>query len=249
MAFPAGVGLHVGGVALINVHYINGSDTALETDVRITLDTVPEAEIEQEGDILFLYNPLIGVQPGSTSTARWRCPVYSDITIANAQSHMHARGIGYEARIDAGEPFYKSTSWEGVPVQTYENLVVRAGSMLDYRCDYRNTSGVAVYQGPRTSDEMCMLIGSYYPADPRTANCLDETGQAPGGEWIGQGTATCQATLGCVQNATGLPGITDCVLASDPAVSREVSDVLRCFFVADDPGAECGAQIGACAAK
>jgi len=249
LRFPAGVGVHVGGVALINVHYVNASDEALDTDVKITFDTLPADQIEQEGDILFLYNPLISVPGNATARAHWRCPVYQDITISNVQSHMHARGVGYEARVDDGAPFYTNTLWERVPVSTID-LAVHAGDKLDYYCDYKNVEARDVYQGPRSTDEMCMLIGSYYPADARTANCRDESGTRLGGEWIGQGSATCQQTLGCVQGAGGqLHAITDCVIASKPEVSVELSATLRCFMGASDPIAECGAQIQACSAK
>jgi hypothetical protein len=249
LSFPEGVGLHVGGIALINVHYINGSDITLDTDVTIRFETVPEADVEIEGDILFLYNPFIAVPANQTARAHWRCPVYADITIANAQSHMHSRGVGYAARVDATEPFYTSSDWEGVPVQVYENFTVSAGSTLDYYCDYRNTESVPVFQGPRSTDEMCMLIGSYYPADARTANCSDPSGELPGGDWVGQGTATCAATMGCLQSAQSLETITTCVQAADAAVSHEVSELVRCFISASDPGAECGPQISACGAK
>jgi hypothetical protein len=248
LSFPEGVAIHVGGVALINVHYINSSESPLAADVEIELDTIKAEEVVAEGDILFLYNPFISVPAGSTATARWSCPVYSDITVANIQSHMHSRGIGYSARVGTEAPFYVNTQWEGVPVQHYENFTVKAGSKLDYQCDYRNTTGTGVYQGPRTTDEMCMLIGSYYPADPRTANCTDVTGKLFGGDIIGQGTQTCQATMGCLQGAQDLKAVTDCMLAAKPEVAHEASELLRCTFVAADPLAECGAQIQTCGA-
>ncbi|HWU85772.1 MAG TPA: hypothetical protein VN253_00750 [Kofleriaceae bacterium] len=249
LSFPAGVGVKIGGVLLINVHYRNGSDAPLASDVKVRFETTTADAITQEGDILFLYNPVIGVPPNGTARAHQSCPVYKDITIANVQSHMHARGVGYEARVGDGAPFYVNDRWEGVPVQTYEGFRVAAGSRLDYFCDYRNTTGTPIYQGPRTTDEMCMLIGSYYPADPRTSSCLDETGKLPGGEWIGQGTATCAQTMGCLQSASDLPAITDCLLAASPHVSRASSDLARCFYGAQDPLAECGPQIQACAAQ
>ncbi|MCW5807943.1 MAG: hypothetical protein KIT31_36660 [Deltaproteobacteria bacterium] len=248
LSFPAGVAIHVGGIALINVHYINSSDAPLPTEVNIELETVRAADVVTEGDILFLYNPFISVPAGRTATARWRCPVYGDLTIANVQSHMHARGIGYAARVDAAAPFYTNTQWEGVPVRHYDSFTVKAGSTLDYQCDYRNTTGTGIYQGPRTTDEMCMLIGSYYPADPRTANCTDPTGQIFGGDVIGQGTATCQATMGCLQTAGDLRAVTDCILAAKPEVAHEASELVRCSIGAADPAAQCGAQIQACAA-
>jgi len=252
LSFPEGVGVRLGGVLLMNVHYRNGSDASLETDVKVRFDTTTADRIQHEGDILFLYNPLISVPPGRTSRSHWRCPVYQDITIANVQSHMHARGVGYAARVDGGDPFYANDRWEGVPVKQYDAFTVKAGSKLDYYCDYRNTGDTPVYMGPRTTDEMCMLIGSYYPADPRTSRCLDEAGELPGGEWIGDGAATCQQTLGCIQQAQGLPGITDCMLAASPTVSRQSSELLRCFFAArfagKDPATMCGPQIQACLA-
>jgi hypothetical protein len=249
MRFPEGIGVHIGGIALINVHYVNTSDEELHTDVKITFDTIKAADVVEEGDILFLYNPLISVPPNGSASAHWRCPVYQDITISNVQSHMHIRGMGYEARVDDNAPFYTNTQWERVPVAPLD-MVVHAGSRLDYHCDYRNGESRQVYQGPRTTDEMCMLIGSYYPADPRTANCLDESGALPGGDWIGQGSATCQQTMGCLQGAgNNLHAVTDCVLASKPEVSVELSAALRCFMSATNPATQCGPQIQACGAK
>jgi len=162
---------------------------------------------------------------------------------------MHARGVGYAASIDDEAPFYVNDRWQGAPVQRYEHLTVKAGSKLDYHCDYRNTGGAPVYQGPRTTDEMCMLVASYYPAEPRTASCLDESGKLPGGEWIGQGTASCAQTLTCLQAAGTLQAQTDCVLAASPAVSRETSELVRCFLGAQDPMAQCAAQVQACSVR
>jgi len=247
LAFPDGVALHISKVALINVHYINATDDTITPNVKINLYTLPADKVEQEGDILFLYNPLISVRGGSTARAEWRCPVYRDITIANIQSHMHARGVDYAASVDERAPFYTNDKWQGVPVQHYDDFVVHAGEHLHYHCDYRNTEPRTVYQGPRTTDEMCMLIGSYYPADPRTGACRDATGQLPGGDWIGQGSATCAQTMGCVQQAAGFHAITDCMLAADAKVSHVASELLRCLLGADDPGTACSSQIQTCA--
>lgn len=92
--FPDGVAMPVraGAVLLMNAHYINASDQPIEPEVRINMYTIPEETVVAEGDVLFLYNPLIRVPENGESRARWRCPVHQDITIANVQSHMHARG-------------------------------------------------------------------------------------------------------------------------------------------------------------
>jgi hypothetical protein len=248
LSFPDGIGVHVGGVVLINIHYINASDTDLNPEARINFFTTPT--LTTEGDVLFLYNPLIAVPAGQTSKAEWKCPVYSDITIANVQSHMHARGVGYSAGIDDQTPFYVNDQWEAVPVQHYDSLTVKVGQTLHYHCDYRNTESRNIFQGPRTTDEMCMLIGSYYPADARTANCLTPDGKLPGGDWIGNGTATCAATMGCLQTAgSDFHALTACMLAASPAVSHTSSELVRCLFASSDPATQCSAQISACSAQ
>lgn len=264
VSFPEGVAMKVApnAVLMMNAHYINASAAVAEPVVKINLYTLPEAEVKIEGDILFLYNPFIRVSANSTRTARMRCPVHSDITIQNLQSHMHARGVGYQASI-LGEatPMYTNTVWESVPVKDYgAGLKVAAGSTIDYQCDYKNTEARDVFQGPRSTDEMCMLIGSYYPADPATANCWADSVGAPdqnslGGEWVGDGKETCAATLGCFQKAfsTSFEALMTCVGDSDPAVSREMSDSLRCIIKSlnqnKDPMTECQPEISACLAK
>jgi len=183
--------------------------------------------------------------------------VHEDITIANVQSHMHARGVGYAAKL-AGEEqsFYENDRWADVDVKAFEpGLRVPAGASLEYYCDYQGGEDRTVYQGPRSTDEMCMLIGSYYPADPRTANCQGANGEPFGGEWIGQGEATCADTMSCVLGIDfENPGrdvtepLADCVLASDAAVSAEASAFLRCLFSSADPINDCAEQMAACEA-
>lgn len=257
LSFPEGVamGVHAGAVVLLNVHYVNPSSEDLTPEVRLNLYTVPEAEVKTEGDILFLYNPLIKVPANGTATARMRCPVHKDITLANVQSHMHRRGVGYAAGLAGEAPFYENTSWSDVPVKAFEpGLVIKAGSALDYHCDYKNPEAHDVYQGAKSTDEMCMLIGSYYPADPATSRCATADGAAMADEWVGQGKATCAETIACIQVAFSanepLHAITDCMMVADPAVSKESSAALDCIFSSSgDPLTECQSQIDACLAK
>lgn len=247
LAFPDGVAMPVraGAVLLMNAHYLNASDQPLEPEVRINLWTRPQAEVAIEGDLLFLYNPVIKVAAGGGGRARWRCPVHADITIANLQSHMHRRGVGYRASIEGGAVLYQTDRWQDVPVERYQpGVVVPAGARLDYQCDYQNAEDRTVYQGARSTDEMCMLIGSYYPADPRTAHCQDAGGGA-GGEWVGNGTATCAATLACLQGAADERAMIDCMDAAAPGIARESSAVLNCVINRGSPQA-CQAEIAAC---
>lgn len=252
VGFPEGVAMHVraDAVLLMNAHYLNATTQTLEPQVAINLWTTPGDQVETEGDILFLYNPFISVPANGTGRAHWKCPVHDDITIVNAQSHMHKRGVGYAAMVAGQAPFYENDRWAEVPVAQFDGgMQVAAGEELEYWCDYDNGEDRVVHQGPRTTDEMCMLIGAYYPADPRTSNCLTADGGL-GGEWVGQGTATCAASWQCMlaafQSSALVDGVSDCIAAADPAVSAPLSAALRCVANSDDPLSTCAPEIDAC---
>lgn len=262
--FPADVAMKVApnAVVLMNAHYINPQQEALEPEVRINLFSIPDEQVKTQGGILFFYNAFIRVDPKGEGLATMSCPLPNDITIGNAQSHMHRRGVGYSATLlapDASpEVIYENDAWEGVPVKTFEDgLSVPGGSRIEYACDYQNAEDRQVYQGPKSTDEMCMFIASYWPADNQVSVCAtdpeDTYGtQALNANWVGNGSATCGDTLGCIQNIDSeepqgfFRGLTDCVLAASPEESSYVSNGVRCLLTHADPVADCVPEIQAC---
>jgi hypothetical protein len=259
LSFPDNVAMRVegGAVLLMNAHYVNPSSGVLSPEVRINLHTIPSIQVEHEGDIFFFYNPFIAVPAQSESRARMRCAIHQDITLTNFQSHMHRRGVGYAASIAGEAPFYENDLWEGVPVLDLgEGMQIAKGAVIDYRCDYENPESHDVFQGPRSTDEMCVAIGSYYPADYATSHCAivgQESTNNLGAEWVGNGDETCAQTMACVQDAftkeNAFELITQCVLDSAPERSKEVSDVIRCLFTKQDPLQECPTELAACQAS
>ena len=191
---PAGVAITVepGTVLLMNTHYLNASSDAVDADARINLYTLPKEQVKTEAGVMFFYNPFIRVPESGAASAQMRCPVPQDISIVRVQSHMHRRGVGFIANLSDGagnvkEEIYTSHSWEQVPATTFQPLLeVKAGHTLDYRCDYTNTEAHSVMQGLTTKDEMCMLIGPYFPRVPAFETC-DDVDFASAGTWTGSG--------------------------------------------------------------
>lgn len=234
VSLPPGIAVKVPGnaVMLINTHYLNASPKELVADARINLYTIPDAEVKQEGGVLFFYNPAIRIPANSKASARMRCRVAQDITITNVQSHMHKRAVNYVADLlDSSkqkvETMYTNTNWEEVPVGEFNpGKQVKTGGFLDYRCDYSNPESHTIVQGPSTKDEMCMLIGSYYPRHDETAFCADPT-------IIGSGTKSCGESLQCSRNAlaTGnFEAFFGCVIDSCPAAADPLNEAVRCNF-------------------
>ena len=254
ISLPEGVGIRIpaGAVLLINAHYINVTDRTLEPRVYINLHGIPEDELKEEGGLLFWYNPFLKVPASGESEMIASCPISEDIHVTNLQSHMHRRGVGYRATVvsaDGGrDEIYTSDTWEDVPVEKFEpNVDVATGSRIEWRCAYQNSEERDVYQGPRSTDEMCMLIGSYYPRNDEIGFCAQRGSAFLGANWsIGKGTATCADSFNCVVDASsnnassggaatgseakGLTSaITDCLLASNPELEQPVSAMLGCL--------------------
>lgn len=228
---PAGVAVYIpgGSVLLMNTHYLNASPSPVETSARINLYTIPKEQMKQEAGVLFFYNPFIRVPSLGAASARMRCPISRDITLVNAQSHMHARGMNYVADFlpaggTSGERLYEGTEWENVAVKHFgDGKPLAAGSAIDYRCDYRNRESREVTQGPSAHDEMCMFIGAYYPRQPELEGCFDPT-------YIGTGTRSCGESLACVQQGGGdFRAHNACMVESCAAVAPQLTAAYQCM--------------------
>ncbi|MEQ9321822.1 MAG: hypothetical protein RIF41_21825 [Polyangiaceae bacterium] len=258
LQFPPHVGLHVpgGAILLMNAHYINTNPEPLDAEVRINLYTIPEDQVQEEGDLLFWYNIFIRVDEMAAGRATMRCDIPDDITLVNAQSHMHARGVDFEAHVVGGDSLYVTDEWEDVPVKLFgdgQGIPIPGGSQIEYRCDYESAETRTIYQGPRSSDEMCMFIGSYYPADRATSLCsADEEEpletQFLGAEWVGNGDKSCAEAAQCGYVAPDFETLTDCVLSAKPEVAKEVSELLVCDALRGETALDeaCKAELEAC---
>jgi hypothetical protein len=245
-----------GSVLLMNTHYLNASDQPIETDARINLGFIPREQVKQEAGVLFFYNPMIYLPPYSTRTARMVCPILKDIHVVNAQSHMHKRGVDYVANlvnpIDMSTltDIYATKEWDDVVMRRFRpHLPIKAGLLVDFKCSYANRGSREIVQGLTTEDEMCMMIGLYYPRDRRTEQCgLDDRFKSAtfGGAWFGDGTKNGAETAACLRNAKVIDedrgaSFYACVTDSCPTIGLKMSDAARCFITNafDDCESEC----------
>lgn len=251
---PEGVAMKVapGTVLLMNTHYINATAEPLETEAAINLYTVPYDEVETEAGVLFYYNPFIHVGPQSTGRARMRCRVDKDIEVLNLQSHMHKIGVDFHAHLvdhdgSMMDEIYQTTNWENVPIERFApTLEVEAGQSLDYYCDYENNDMRDVYQGLTTEDEMCMLIGPYWPRDDNLEVCDDPEGGYVA-TWIGSGDRDCGESYACLlevlnDDDADIEKAFPCVTNSCEAVAEPLSNVVNCFLA--DGGGACDEACG-----
>jgi Copper type II ascorbate-dependent monooxygenase, C-terminal domain len=240
-------------VVVMSVHYLNASSRAMDVDARLNLVTIPRHDVDIEAGLLYLDNRFLYVPPLGTSIAEMHCPVPSDVFLANLQSHMHARGGFFSAAVHRKneafrEVLYETQKWIEPPVETYDPyLFLHAGDRLETRCDYNNHEGREIGYGPNSSDEMCQLIGPYFPRDEAFEACANKAGELAA-TWVGHGLADGAATRSCLECATevGGPEYVRCMFDACPAIAERVSEVVRCG-VQRGAGA-CGVELAALSA-
>jgi hypothetical protein len=259
--FPAAAALPFRSeeILLLQGHFTNSSQEAVEAGVAVLFRTVPGDAVEHRAGLLRFYNPFISIAPHSRGSGHMRCPIAHDIVLLAASSHMHKHGIGYEAFLDvpgeaaASTPFYTTTTWQN-PQAFLGYMPIEAGSLIRYRCDYDNGGEQRLVQGlSAETDEMCMFGGFYYPAmEPDDEICA-------GMDMHGSGTASCSDTFTCVEAcpAESRPQFTEssaqvgecwqtCIAASCPNVTAALFPQLACM---DEACAEDCAELDAAACR
>ena len=207
--YPQGVGLpaNANEVLIFQVHYLNATAAALDAQVNVELTFDTNAnDIQQQAGILFFYDPFIDVPAGATAKASMRCPITGDVTLLYASSHYHSRGVGYDAWNDtsptqlATTPFYTSDSWSS-PDNAQLTMPIKSGSLVRFECDYDNTAGTQAYfAGPERAEQRDVHVHRH-----RTTRRWGRspTSACRAQDMFGTGTATCAATLSCLQACGG----------------------------------------------
>jgi hypothetical protein len=232
---PSDVAVHIptGSVLALDLHVLNATTKPLDVKVVMNLDTIPQSQAKVEAGIYFFYNPFIRVPAGAKSQARMSCPITSDVTIVNAQTHMHKQGIGGTANLEDAngtvlQQLYASQSWTDPPVKIWSpGMAVSAPQQIDFLCNYDNPGTTDVIQGlSAAKNEMCVYAGAYYPRDTTFENCTNPT-------YIGTGAANGAATLQCMASADPSSANFDdtyfgCVVASCPAIAKPMTALIGC---------------------
>jgi Copper type II ascorbate-dependent monooxygenase, C-terminal domain len=220
-----------GEVLLVQTHYLNTTTEAVEARIDFTFHTVPVEQAPTEAGVLFFFNPVINVPPNGSATAELSCPLPADVNLLFASSHMHKRGVGFEAHKegDARGSLYTSDAWaDPIPRVFTEDGegAIPAGSAISYRCEFQNDRADTVMVGPRADeDEMCMFIGMYYP------KLDDDTELCTRGAAVTKGTLSCFDAIGCAgacveSDTTCRAG---CLEQVCPTAAVPMMQFLQCF--------------------
>jgi len=257
LPYPDGVGMRLpaGSVVLLETHYLNPMDVPLDAEARVNLWFAAQP-IEIEAGTLFFRDWAVYLPPASSATATMRCELPRDISLLYATSHMHRRGVEFHADVTppTGPAFslHESDSWSApTPTVFWPPLELTAGSTVEFGCGFHNDSASPVVEGTSAdTDEMCVLVGGYWPKLSADAELCIGDGSGP----VLSGSRTCEQVVDCMVDAGvdnwvgGQQCVADTCAASAPALSSFVVCVNRnnCWGDPNCVAARCGPQYTSC---
>ncbi len=170
--FPPGVGAQLlpNLLVLQELHFINTRDVPVEVSGEINIvAAAPGTELIYANGLFGSIDD-IALEPQTEVVLRQKCTVPVDMDVFVLGSHFHSRGTRFEINLldEAGEPgelVYESTDWQSPPldIMPTDPIHIPAGSGFSYACTFKNDTDDWIYAGESSTEEMCMMVGIYYP--------------------------------------------------------------------------------------
>jgi len=174
-ALPDGVGMSVGAEqkVVIQMHYLNASDHALDAHVTLNGHTYDAGAAYDEIHAYVTYNDQIDVGPNQEGSAGGSCAVPAGARFIVMSTHSH-RFTTRAQNLDGNDLLVDTDDWEHADMATWLDApFYQFAGNLTYRCDYFNGTTAPVRDGDSArTDEMCMAIG-YFVGGDGPIGCLN----------------------------------------------------------------------------
>jgi hypothetical protein len=168
--FPDGIALSIDPheQVWLNPHMRNGSSETVTPDIRFNFYAAKKGTVQHHAQGLIIGNITnisIPANGDYTMTSEWTSPI--DLTLIQLQTHQHRLGTyaNIEMVDDGGTPHkvYENTTWDH-PAQYWPDppIHLTAGQKMRITCTWHNTDDHIVTFGPKTTDEMCFILGFFY---------------------------------------------------------------------------------------
>jgi hypothetical protein len=163
----------------LEMHFINTGETEAQITATAEFFAVPESEIQNEADFLFIGSPDINytLQPTESATLQAYFPLPASLNGSNffaITGHTHKLGTDMDVSMapSQGGPrteIYNPTpfSWSEPETTRHDPaLQIADGGGFDFECTWTNngTTAESFGFGESANDEMCFFWAYYYPS-------------------------------------------------------------------------------------
>lgn len=171
-AFPDGIAarLPADQLVLLEFHVINPTTEPLYAEARFNAYAAEAGEVEAYANGIYGSNAEIEIPPHSAITVERDCRVNADVEVFALGSHFHSRGRLFEIYTLDGdgapdELVYSNDDYTSpeLLIRSDDPIHVAAGGGFHFACHYENDTDHTITYGATSDDEMCMMVGIYYP--------------------------------------------------------------------------------------
>lgn len=168
---PEGIGFRIkqGSVLMVQTHWINASNKALDGQTVFNVQALPPDPKRQPAQLFAATTTSVDLPAHGPAHASTSCTIQSDLQFFTIGGHAHEWGKNVRLTIErkgATETLYDQP-WEphfqsDPPLKYFEAkapLVLHAGDVLHVDCDFSNDTDAEIHF-PR---EMCVGLGFYFP--------------------------------------------------------------------------------------
>jgi hypothetical protein len=225
--FPDGFGKkhRAREVVLLEYHAINTTGVDVSAEARVNLWFATEG-VQTLVETLFFYNPIIAIPPHGGADASMHCEMDANVSLLDANHHMHRRGVGFDAVAVDGSggttrPIAESASQDPETVRFDPPFEIHTGDRIDFSCHYQNDGASTVFEGDSAvANEMCVFAANYVSPPGEVVSIPTRLCDAPGSGAYMNGTENCSTTVACVDATRTLaPG------------SKEASEAIEVCYV------------------
>jgi hypothetical protein len=174
--FPpqVGVTLPANASLMLQVHYIDATANDLTVSTSVNVLAGAPGSVTIPGAPLLYYAANFSVPPGNSSTfASCVNQNTEPLNFFMLAGHMHSHGTNFT--LDFSEPdggtteVYQTAQWDSPKEKQFDPpLSVTLGSEFTWTCDYTNDTATTIQE----PDEMCAVLGNYYPAEKGALECF-----------------------------------------------------------------------------
>lgn len=172
------IGQQVGGSqpGFLQIHYLNTTGSTVHAHVELNAYAYDRSISPTLAGPFATFGSMIQIGPGSTAQpttgqVSGTCPVPLDqsgqrVRFFMMTTHTYRQGV-HTSISDGTTTLFNSTSWLQPGDATFSPFYAFKGDSLTYQCEYQNSNAYTIMTGDNpTTDELCMSISFYIPADP-----------------------------------------------------------------------------------
>jgi hypothetical protein len=164
----------------VNAHYLNTTHEPLSPTVVVKFRRVAPGAAYQRAGLFTMTTLNIDVPAYQSKTIPVDCTAPSDMNLLSVTSHMHQHGVKFRSDV-SGQALYTSATWDDPPRQFFDPVrSIKMGDKIHFECDFVNATATPLTFGESAnSNEMCVLLGQFYPFDPDGQVAIDCTPAPP----------------------------------------------------------------------